>query len=234
MTAIAYPVPSVGLKQPQRINPEQSNPALSNPVQSNLERATFEQAALERREDIDLLALVAAGSRQGPSHRERAEGALATLYAKHSRNVYGLARRIVRDLAAAEEIVQDVFMKLWQHAPQFDARRGAVSTWLMTIAHHASIDHLRRVTSKPVSYPEEPVLEAIPDHTQPHERLDSLLIGDAMRALRPIERELIELAYFEGLTHSQIASRISLPLGTVKTRIRTALVRLRDQLEPER
>ena len=218
MTAIAYPFPNM-LNQPNRT--QQTQPSTHTNIQA-------ERAALERQEDIDLLAIIALG----PSDRECAETALARLYQRHSRNVYGLARRMVRDLAASEEIVQDVFMKLWQHASQFDARRGSVGTWLMTIAHHASIDHLRRVASKPVSYPEEPVLEAIADTGQPHQQLDGVLIGDAMCVLGRDERELIELAYFEGLTHTQIAARTRVPLGTIKTRIRSALLRLRERLEP--
>jgi RNA polymerase sigma-70 factor (ECF subfamily) len=220
MTAIAYPMPNP-MPMPNLANqPNRTQPNTHTDVQA-------ERAALERQEDIDLLAIIALG----PDQRERAETALKQLYQKHSRNVYGLARRMVRDLAACEEIVQDVFMKLWQHAGQFDARRGSVGTWLMTIAHHASIDHLRRVTSKPVMYPEEPELEAIADAAQPPERLDGVLIGDAMRVLGLDERELIELAYFEGLTHTQIAARTRIPLGTIKTRIRNALLRLRDHLE---
>jgi RNA polymerase sigma-70 factor (ECF subfamily) len=228
MTAIAYPMPNPMpmpnlTSQPNRTQPnrtQQTRPNTHTDVQA-------ERAALERQEDIDLLAIIALG----PDQRERAETALTRLYQKHSRNVYGLARRMVHDLAASEEIVQDVFMKLWQHAEQFDARRGSVGTWLMTIAHHASIDHLRRVTSRPVMYPEEPVLETIADAAQPQERLDGVLIGDAMRVLGLDERELIELAYFEGLTHTQIAARTRIPLGTIKTRIRSALLRLREHLE---
>jgi RNA polymerase sigma-70 factor (ECF subfamily) len=220
MTAIAYPMPNP-MPMPNPANqPNRTQPNTHTDVQA-------ERAALERQEDIDLLAIIALG----PDQRERAETALKQLYQKHSRNVYGLARRMVRDLAACEEIVQDVFMKLWQHAEQFDARRGSVGTWLMTIAHHASIDHLRRVTSRPVMYPEEPVFETIADAAQPQERLDGVLIGDAMRVLGLDERELIELAYFEGLTHTQIAARTRIPLGTIKTRIRNALLRLRDHLE---
>lgn len=220
MTAIAYPM-SNPMPMPNPANqPNRTQPNTHTDVQA-------ERAALERQEDIDLLAIIALG----PDQRERAETALKQLYQKHSRNVYGLARRMVRDLAACEEIVQDVFMKLWQHAEQFDARRGSVGTWLMTIAHHASIDHLRRVTSRPVMYSEEPVLETIADAAQPQERLDGVLIGDAMRVLGLDERELIELAYFEGLTHTQIAARTRIPLGTIKTRIRNALLRLRDHLE---
>lgn len=228
MTAIAYPMPNM-LNQPTHAQQTQTQQTRAQQTQPNTHTdIQAERAALERREDVDLLAIIALAT----SDRERAETALARLYQKHSRNVYGLARRIVRDLAASEEIVQDVFMKLWQHAGQFDARRGSVGTWLMTIAHHASIDHLRRVTSKPVMYPEEPVLEAIADRAQPHERLDGLLIGDAMLVLGRDERELIELAYFEGLTHTQIAMHTRVPLGTIKTRIRSALLRLRERLEP--
>ena len=159
-----------------------------------------------------------------------AEAALETLYRRHSRNVYSLARRIVRDEAATEEIVQDAFMKLWKNASGFDAARGSVTTWLLTITHHASVDHLRRV-SKPVSYPEEPILEAIAD-PKSNDQVETVMLDAALGALSPDERSLIELAYYEGLSHAQIATRTGLALGTVKTRIRVALTRLRDRLEP--
>jgi RNA polymerase sigma-70 factor, ECF subfamily len=160
-----------------------------------------------------------------------AETALGILYRRYSRMVYSLARRIVRDEAATEEIVQDAFMKLWKNAGVFDASRGSVSTWLLTITHHASVDHLRRV-NKPVSYPEDSMLEAIPDNTKPHDHVETVMLDAAMTALKPEERELIELAYFEGLSHAQMASRTGLPLGTIKTRLRATLARLRERLEP--
>ncbi len=238
MTSVACPF-SIMLDQPTHTlsgsaqqNPVQHRPAQHSPVhhsRSNPQAdAQSERVALDRSEDTDLLALIAHGSRD----RERAEGAFEVLYQRHSRNVFSLARRILRDQAASEEIVQDVFMKLWLHAGKFDAQRGSVGTWLMTIAHHSSIDHLRRVTSKPLMYPEDTVLEAMADPVQPKHQLDGLLIEEAMRALTNDERELIELAYFQGLSHSQIATRTNVPLGTIKTRIRSALMRLRERLTP--
>lgn len=183
------------------------------------------RVTLPEQDDVTLLEIIRRNDRGG------AEAALEALYRRHSRNVYSLARRIVRDEAATEEIVQDAFMKLWKNAGAFDASRGSLSTWLLTITHHASVDHLRRV-SKPVSYPEEPVLEAIPDTSKTNDQLETVMLDAALGALNPEERTLIELAYYEGLSHSQISARTSIPLGTVKTRIRVALTRLRDRLEP--
>ncbi len=190
-----------------------------------IQRHNGSVTALEEQNDVMLLEIIHRDLQGG------AETALGVLYRRYSRMVYSLARRIVRDEAATEEIVQDAFMKLWKNAGVFDASRGGVSTWLLTITHHASVDHLRRV-SKPVSYPEEPVLEAIPDHTRTQDHVETVMLDAAMTALKSDERELIELAYFEGLSHAQIASRTGLPLGTIKTRIRATLARLRERLEP--
>jgi RNA polymerase sigma-70 factor (ECF subfamily) len=224
MTAIAFPA-SANLV---RTRPAQLKP---RPAQVDVDIRALgvhngSVTLLEEQDDVTLLEIIRRNDRGG------AEAALEALYRRHSRNVYSLARRIVRDEAATEEIVQDAFMKLWKNAGVFDASRGSLSTWLLTITHHASVDHLRRVTSKPVSYPEDPVLEAIPDNTKRHDHLETVILDAALTRLRPEERELIELAYYEGLTHAQTAARTGLPLGTVKTRLRATLARLRDHLEP--
>lgn len=224
MTAILFPsLTKLNLAQTSRTESRDSRPDIDN-IAFAVHNGSV--TLLEEQDDVTLLEIIRRNDRGG------AEAALEALYRRHSRNVYSLARRIVRDQAATEEIVQDAFMKLWKNAGVFDASRGSVSTWLLTITHHASIDHLRRLTSKPVSYPDEPVLEAIADHTKPNDQLETVMLETAMGALRPDERDLIELAYYEGLTHAQISSRTGVPLGTVKTRIRVALTRLRERLEP--
>lgn len=169
------------------------------------------------------------------------EPSLARLYDATSSRVYGLALRIVRVAALAEEVVEDVFWQVWREAPRFDAERGRVLAWLLAIARSRAIDTLRRnerVRSSEVPVDDDDMLEALADGrehsddpfdliaaTQHHTRLHALLAG-----LDPLPRQLLALAFMRGCTHEEIAEQTGLALGTVKSHIRRTLVALRSQM----
>jgi RNA polymerase sigma-70 factor (ECF subfamily) len=176
-------------------------------------------------DDENLLAQV----RDRQDHQ--AEAAFQTLYRRYAGAVYSLVRRLLRDQRDIEETVQDVFVRVWQRAGEFQSVRGSASSWILTIAHHAAIDLLRRNTVRATVPTDDAELEQraiTPD--QSVETVERVVIARAMNRLDDTERTLIELAYFEGLSHGQLAERTGMPLGTIKTRIRQALVKLRTEL----
>ena len=157
------------------------------------------------------------------------EMALKELYARFSKQIYSLARRMLRDESAAEDVTQDVFVKIWQKALDYMQSKGSVSTWVMTIAHHSAVDAIRRRNSHETVVLEEGELERYADEHSDN-RLEQVTVSRALAALEPGERGLIELAYFEGLSHSQLATRTGIPLGTIKSRLRLGLQKLKDAL----
>jgi RNA polymerase sigma factor (sigma-70 family) len=173
--------------------------------------------------DEALLALVA---------REDEE-ALARLYDRYSRVAYGLALRIVRDPALAEDAVQEAFLTVWRSAAGFRADRAKPSTWILTLVHRRAVDVVRREERRRAA-PLETVEEqdAIGPATDEEIELTDRrrLVQQALRQLPDEQREALELAYYAGLTQSELAERLSVPLGTIKSRMFTGLRRLRDIL----
>lgn len=164
----------------------------------------------------------------------RNENALASLYDAMAGRVYGLALRITRNVQTAEEVVEDTFWQIWRQAPRFDPARGNAAAWMFTITRSRAIDALRRV-DKAAGDAEAGEREAdLADG--PEELLASSQAGKQLNAalarLEPLPRQLVALAFFRGLSHEEIAMQTGLPLGTVKSHIRRALVRLRDTLLP--
>ena len=167
----------------------------------------------------------------------RGEGAaLAELYDRHARAVFSLAVRILGDQAEAEDIVQDVFSQAWSQASRYDASRGAVGAWLLTMARSRAIDRVRARRARPESRGVDArMLGAIADLGA---RQDvALLTAEQVVRLRAalerlplLQRIAIELAYYEGLTQAEIAERLEQPIGTVKTRVRLALLKLREAM----
>jgi RNA polymerase sigma-70 factor (ECF subfamily) len=163
-------------------------------------------------------------------------GAFEELYERHSRIVYSLVLRILRQASTAEEVVQDVFLQLWRNSARYDANRPFVP-WLLTLARNRALDQLRlkserqrRREEQTEEFPQiaaaAPEYEKVLDEKRRAERVRSL-IG----SLPAAQKKAIELAYFEGLSHSEIAASLHEPLGTVKSWIRSALLRLKESLQ---
>jgi RNA polymerase sigma-70 factor, ECF subfamily len=206
----------------QSISTVQSTPTPLESLESPASRCT----TITQDEDIALIGMLAS------TNRTCSEAALEIIYTRHSRHVYSLARKIVQDINAAEEIVQDTFVKLWKNAPMYDSSRGAMSVWLLTIAHHTCIDYVRRASKRSLVFLEQDEFESIADEGPCQQNTDIVMLEAAFKTLQPDEQELIRLAYYEGLSHSQIAIQTHVPLGTIKTRLRGALIHLRHHLGP--
>lgn len=162
--------------------------------------------------------------------------ALAELYDRHGRLVYSLALRIVRDQGDAEDVVQEVFSQAWRQAGRYDSRRGQVVAWLLNMARSRAIDRVRGRNARPAAVADESAMLGLPDAGPPaDEQLEwagrAAQIRAVFDALPLVHRIAIELAFYEGLTHSEIAARLELPLGTVKTRIRQGLLKMKERLE---
>ena len=161
------------------------------------------------------------------------EGALAELYDRYGRPAYARALRIVRDPALAEDAVQEAFLTLWRTAKSFRSDRAKPSTWILTLVHRRAVDVVRREERRraaPLETSEEP--EAYGPATDEEIELTDRrrIVQEALRQLPDDQREALELAYYGGLTQSELAERLSVPLGTIKSRMFTGLRRLRDLL----
>ncbi len=184
---------------------------------------------LARLDDEALMIQVAAGSMP----------ALELLYDRHARTVYGLSLRMLANADYAEEVVQEAFWRVWRRSATFRAGEGQFTAWLFGIAHNLCIDELRRQRVRPqqvYDQPENPILYDLPDTRHDVDTLvwqseQRRLITDALRQLPPDQRQVIELAYFRGLSQREIASQLQDPLGTVKTRIRLGLQKIRHILQ---
>ncbi len=162
-------------------------------------------------------------------------GALAELYDRHARGVYSLALRVLHDVHEAEDVVQDVFSQAWRQATRYDAARAAVGAWLLNLTRSRAIDRLRARRARPEAPVDTEVIAAVAgpgmaadEHAISDER--ARLVRQALDDLPRLQRVAVELAFYEGLTHVEIAEQLEQPLGTVKTRIRLGLLRLRDAL----
>src|SRR4051812_29335023 len=158
-------------------------------------------------------------------------GAFAGLYDRHSRAAYSLAYRMMGERQAAEDLVQEVFLQVWRAAGSYRSERGSVRTWILSIAHHRGIDQLRssasrrrtqeKVERSPTSQPGEPFAET-------WRNLQREQVREALRGLPPKQLKVLELAYYSGYTHQEIAELLDLPLGTVKGRMRLGLQKIRE------
>ena len=169
--------------------------------------------------------------------RQMAEGsqaAFAELYDRISPRVLGLITRLLRDRAQSEEVAQEVFLELWQNAARFDASRGSAISWVLTIAHRRAVDRIRsaqksherdlRIGIRDLERDFDSVSEVV------EIRVENERIKRAMSRLTPVQREAVVLAYYGGYTHSEMAQILRIPIGTVKTRLRDGMIRLRDEL----
>ncbi len=158
------------------------------------------------------------------------EGAMATLYDRYSSLVYAVALRVLGDTGAAEDVLQEVFMQLWRNPAAFDSGRGNMGAWLGVITRNRAIDGLRKrhpetdIADVVVSV--EPDMAGAAERARAMEKVRGVLVG-----MPETQRSALEMAYFEGLTHTEIAAKTGEPLGTIKTRIRAGLLALRKAFE---
>jgi RNA polymerase sigma-70 factor (ECF subfamily) len=194
-----------------------------------LERSGVSVHSLDEARDADLLRRIAGGD----------EESFRALYRRYGGAAYSLARRVVRQEFLAEEIVQETFLALWRGAGAYDATRGSVRTWLLSSIHHRAVDSVRREEAHTRraqrahrdAVPEADVAEDVADALDRDD--DRARLGDALVTLPREQRQVVDLMYYGALTQAQIAERLSLPLGTVKSRCLLAMRRLRSALARE-
>ena len=154
------------------------------------------------------------------------ESAMTRLYDRYSSVVYSVALRVLGDTGAAEDVLQEIFMQLWRHPELFDASRGNLGAWLAVISRNRAIDALRR--RRPAADIDDITVSVDHDMSAEADRSRAMQrVREVLAAMPVAQRQALQLAYFEGLTHTEIADRTGEPLGTVKTRIRTGLLILR-------
>ena len=166
---------------------------------------------------------------------ERDQHAFLALYERYGNLVYSLALRVVRHQVMAEEVTQDVFLKVWQQPTRWNPALGQFSSWLLTITRNAGIDRLRKERRHwTPTQDQAELLGEFGEETAVGENpywYDGLILARLLQQLPPEQRLLIELAFYQGYTHSELAENLQLPLGTVKTRLRTGLQKLRGLWE---
>lgn len=162
------------------------------------------------------------------------EGAFGELYDRMAPRVLGLVRRLLVDPSQSEEVTQEIFLEIWQTATRYEAQRGGASTWILTMAHRRAVDRIRssqasrdrdiKIGIRDLAVAYDEVAETVGVRIE-HERVEK-----AMARLTELQRQAISLAYYGGLSQSEVAERLQIPLGTVKTRLRDGMIRLRDEL----
>lgn len=198
----------------------------NDPQPTDGERVRLRSVPAPVRTPDELLVEIGRGNRQ----------AFADFYDLTVSRIYGVVRSVLRDPARSEEVTQEVMVELWRTAPRYDASMGTALTWATTIAHRRAVDCVRSEQSSRDREARDlrersataPVVDVA---TVAERRLDITRVQAALELLSPTQRESIELAFFGGHTHREVAALLDLPLGTVKTRIRDGLIRLRDHLE---
>ncbi|MGW7056704.1 ECF RNA polymerase sigma factor SigK [Streptomyces sp. NPDC054887] len=186
------------------------------------EIARIAGAAQHGPELSDVVAAVAGGD----------QDAFATLYDAVAGPVYGLVLKVLRDPAQSEEVAQEVMVEVWRTATRFRPAQGSVMTWVMTMAHRRAVDRVRSEQAATARERRSASRERTPDYDQVSEevavRLESEQVRRCLRGLTELQRQAVTLAYHQGYTHQEVAATLSAPLGTVKTRLRDGLIRLRD------
>ena len=172
----------------------------------------------------DLLAQVAEGD----------QSAFAALYDQTASRVLGLVRRLLRDFAQSEEVTQEIFLEVWRNSKRYDPSKGSALTWILTMAHRRAVDRIRasqstrdrdtKIGLRDAEREYDSVSESVEISVE-HER-----VGKALSRLTELQRQAVTLAYYGGYSHSEVAAMLSVPVGTVKTRLRDGMIRLRDEL----
>jgi len=173
----------------------------------------------EDRTDAAIVSAIRSGDANG----------MAALYDRYSAIVYSVALRVLGDTGAAEDVLQEVFMQMWRNPRLFDSSRGRLGPWLSVIARHRAIDGLRK--RRPETDIADVVLSVEPDLAGDAERARAMgKVRGTLGSMPPLQRKALEMAFFEGLSHSEISALTGEPLGTIKTRIRSGLLALRKAL----
>ncbi|MBI5471534.1 MAG: sigma-70 family RNA polymerase sigma factor [Ignavibacteriae bacterium] len=192
--------------------------------------AAIVNQAARNEEDLKLLLRV----------KDRDEGALSELYDRYSSLVYTFVLKVVKATDEAEDLVQEIFLQVWNKASMFAADKGSVYTWIVTIARRKAIDRLRSkdLVNRGQSLDDDSAIISVPDAAYMANPLHAAisneyeaLMREGLAQLSAEQRTVIELSYFEGYTQEQIAERLNAPLGTIKTRMRQGLMKLRDSLQ---
>ena len=172
----------------------------------------------------DLLARVATGD----------QVAFAQLYDNMAPRVLGLVKRLLRDHSQSEEVTQEIFLEIWQNATRYDSSKGGASGWILTMTHRRAVDRVRASQASR----DRDVKIGIRDYESDYDnvsetvqvRIEHERVEKAMSRLTELQRQAVTLAYYGGLSHSEVAEKLSVPIGTVKTRLRDGMIRLRDEL----
>jgi RNA polymerase sigma-70 factor (ECF subfamily) len=184
----------------------------------------IERLSIPQRQDIPADLVIVTGLKSGD------QGAMAQLYDRYSSVVYAVALRVLGDTGAAEDVLQEVFLQLWRNPGAFDAARGSLASWLAVITRNRAIDVLRK--RRPETDIEDVVLSVAPDLAGEAERARAAAkIRGVLGTMAATQRQALEMAYWEGMSHSEIADKTGEPLGTIKTRIRTGLMVLRKAFQ---
>ncbi len=162
------------------------------------------------------------------------QDAFERLYDRIAGSVMGVVRRVLRDPAQSEEVTQEVLTEIWRTAARFDPERGGASTWVLTMAHRRAVDRVRSAQSATDRDLRVALLDHTPEYDQVAEaveaRLEAEQVRKAMESLTELQREAVRLAYYGGYTQREVSELLGVPLGTIKTRLRDGLIRLRDAL----
>ncbi|MEC5168973.1 sigma-70 family RNA polymerase sigma factor [Glaciihabitans sp. GrIS 2.15] len=162
------------------------------------------------------------------------QAAFGALYDEVSPRVFGLIRRLLVDHAQSEEVTQEVFLEIWQNASRYEPSKGGASTWILTIAHRRAIDRIRSSQSGRDRDVKIGIRDYVSDYDNVADMVETTIeherVKEAMTQLTELQRQAVSLAYYGGYSHSEVAAMLSVPIGTVKTRLRDGMIRLRDEL----
>jgi RNA polymerase sigma-70 factor (ECF subfamily) len=162
------------------------------------------------------------------------QAAFGELYDQISPRVLGLVRRLLKDFAQSEEVTQEIFLEIWQNAKRYDPNKGGASTWILTMAHRRAVDRIRSSQSTRDRDTKIGIRDFETEYDSVSEsvevRIESERVKKAMSRLTELQRQAVSLAYYGGYSHSEVAEMLSVPIGTVKTRLRDGMIRLRDEL----
>jgi RNA polymerase sigma-70 factor (ECF subfamily) len=193
--------------------------AVSSETDDGTERDNVSPVSLN-----DLLGQVAEGS----------QAAFGQLYDQCAGRVLGLVRRLLRDSAQSEEVTQEIFLEVWQNAKRYDPAKGSATTWILTMSHRRAVDRIRssqstrdrdtKIGLRDMETEYDSVSESVEIRVE-HER-----VGQALLRLTELQRQAVTLSYYGGYSHSEVAEMLKVPIGTVKTRLRDGMIRLRDEL----